>query len=60
MAHAERLKGIAAQMQRVADEARKNAVTAEDTLAQLEDRERRRTARQQPGNVPPAVAARRG
>lgn len=60
MAHAERLKGIAAQMQRVADEARKNAVAAEDTLAQVEVRERRRTARQQPGNVPSAVAARRG
>ncbi len=59
MAHAERLRGIAAQMQRVADEARRNAVAAEDTLTQIEDRERRRAERQA-GNVPPAVAAGRG
>ncbi len=45
MPHAKRLQGIVKQMTRVADEARANAIKAEDVLAQIEDREDRRNAR---------------
>lgn len=54
MAHTQRLRGIANQMNRVADEARANAVAAEDVLAQIEDREARQRNRALAGS-PAAV-----
>jgi hypothetical protein len=55
MPHAKRLQGVATAMQRVVDEVRSNAVAAEDALAEVEDRERRRTERTM-ANAPAALA----